>query len=141
METKTIDKLQDALEKLLGAYEELQTQKDITDDENMKLKDQNDLINSKIFEYERTDGEKDIAIGDMLDKIETVLDEDNTSHDTNLDSDIDDKTDDNDIIKFDATNDDSIVQNTNDNDKDTNKNKTNEKLELNRLDNLMEGFL
>lgn len=100
-----------------------------------------DLINSKIFEYERTDGEKDIAIGDMLDKIETVLDEDNTSHDTNLDSDIDDKTDDNDIIKFDATNDDSIVQNTNDNDKDTNKNKTNEKLELNRLDNLMEGFL
>jgi len=124
METKTIDKLQDALEKLLGAYEELQSQKETIEDENVKLKDQNDLLNSKIFEYERTDGEKDEAIGDMLDKIETVLDEDGIQHD-----DFDDAND----VELGSTDDESIVKNK--------KDKNSEKLELNRLDNLMEGFL
>jgi F0F1-type ATP synthase delta subunit len=120
MEIRTIDKLQEALEKLLGAYEELQMQKELVDDENVKLKDQNDLLNSKIFEYERTDGEKDEAIGDMLDKIETVLDEDGV-----------DNYDDN--VELTSTRDESIVQNR--------KDKNTDKLELNRLDNLMEGFL
>ncbi len=124
METKTIDKLQDALEKLLVAYEELQVQKETVEDENMKLKDQNDLLNSKIFEYERTDGEKDEAIGDMLDKIETVLDEDGAEYNS---------FDDTNNVELSSTNDESIVQNK--------KDKNSEKLELNRLDNLMEGFL
>ncbi len=123
METKTIDKLQDALEKLLGAYEELQMQKELVEDENVKLKDQNDLLNSKIFEYERTDGEKDEAIGDMLEKIETVLDEDALDNNSYNDND----------IELSSTKDESIVQNK--------KDKNVEKLELNRLDNLMEGFL
>ncbi|OPX27839.1 MAG: hypothetical protein B1H07_00115 [Campylobacteraceae bacterium 4484_166] len=133
METQTIDKLQEALEKLLVAYEELQAQNNNLNDDIRSLKDQNSELADKLSMYEKDNDDKSNAMDDMLDKIETVLEEDENRPSANR---FETKESDEDRLSVDA--DDESIVNANTSKKDEQKT---EKLQLNKLDNLMEGFL